>query len=327
MAKVFVSWPGYSPLDEDTGARLVAAGHELVLKPRTGNRTAQELAELLGDCDAAIVSTDPFTRDVLAGNKNLKIIARVGVGSDSIDHAAARELGVGISITPGMNAETVADQTLAMILGLLRKVVTQDQAVKAGRWDRVGEYAPTELYQKTVGLIGAGIIGKAVIRRLLGFGVRVLYFDAMVDAVEGAERVGSLDELLSSSSIVSLHAPLLPETSELINAETIALMPKGSYLINTSRGGLVHQQALFDALRSGHLAGAALDVFEVEPPGAAVLAEIPNLIASAHIGGISKESVARMTRSATTSVLAVLDGNVPDTVINPDALRARFAGA
>lgn len=171
MAKVFVSWPGYSPDDKQTGTRLIAAGHELVLRPKTGNRTAQELSELLADCDAAIVSTDPFTREVLAGDRNLKVIARVGVGSDSIDHDAAREFGLGISITPGMNAETVADQTLAMLLGLMRKVVAQDLAVKAGRWDRVGDFAPTEVYQKTVGLIGAGIIGKAVIRRLLGFGL------------------------------------------------------------------------------------------------------------------------------------------------------------
>ncbi|QFI68720.1 phosphoglycerate dehydrogenase [Sinorhizobium alkalisoli] len=327
MARVFVSWPGYSPADEDTGARLIAAGHELVLQPKIGNRTAEELATLLEDCDAAIVSTDPFTREVLAGDRNLKVIARVGVGTDSIDHDAAREFGVGISITPGMNAETVADQALAMILGLMRRVVTQDQAVKAGRWDRVGEATPTELYRKTVGLIGAGIIGKAVIRRLLGFGVRVIYFDAMVESVDGAERCGSLEELLANSDIVSLHAPLLADTRELMNAERIALMPKGSYLVNTSRGGLVHQPSLFAALRSGHLAGAALDVFEVEPPGAEALADVPNLIASAHIGGISKESIARMTRSATTSVLSVLNGEIPDTVINPEALRVRLAGA
>ncbi|MFC3073532.1 phosphoglycerate dehydrogenase [Shinella pollutisoli] len=326
MGRIFVSWPGYSALDPETGARLAAAGHELVLQPKTGNRSPEELALLLEDCDAAIVSTDPFTREVLAGNRNLKVIARVGVGTDSIDHEAAREFGVGISITPGMNAETVADQALAMILGLIRRVVSQDQAVKAGRWDRVGEAMPAELYKKTVGLVGAGNIGRAVIRRLLGFGTRVVYFDALVEHVEGATRCVSLDELLETSDIVSLHAPLLAETRNLMNTARIAQMRKGAYLVNTSRGGLVDQPALFSALRSGHLAGAALDVFEVEPPGAEALAGVPNLLTSAHMGGISHESVARMTRSATTSVLAVLAGEIPDTVINPDALRARFAG-
>lgn len=327
MARIFVSWPGYSPHDPETGARLVAAGHELVLRPKTGNRSPQELAALLEDCDAAIVSTDPFTRDVLAGDRNLKLIARVGVGTDSIDHDAARDFGVGISITPGMNTETVADQTLAMILGLIRKVVPQDRAVKAGRWDRVGEAAPAELYGRTVGLVGAGAIGRAVIRRLLGFGVTILYLDAMVEHVDGAARVATLDELLARSDIVSLHAPLLDDTRNLMNAARLAAMRPGSYLINAARGGLVDQPALFSALRSGHLAGAALDVFEVEPPGADALSGVPNLLTSAHVGGISHESVARMTRSATSSVLAVLEGTVPDTVINPAPLAARLAKA
>lgn len=327
MGRIFISWPGYSPLDPETGARLVAAGHELVLQPKTGNRSPEELSDLLEDSDAAIVSTDPFTRDVLAGDRNLMLIARVGVGTDSIDQEAAREFGIGISITPGMNAETVADQTLAMILGLTRKVVPQDQAVKAGRWDRVGEATPTELHQKTVGLVGAGAIGRAVIRRLLGFGVRVLYFDGMVERVDGAVRCATLDELIEKSDVISLHAPLLAETRGLMNDDRFAQMRKGSYLVNAARGGLVDQSALFSALRAGHLAGAALDVFEVEPPGAEALADVPNLLTSAHIGGISHESIGRMTRSATTSVLAVLRGEIPDTVINPGALRTRFEKA
>lgn len=324
MAKVFISWPGYSSADPATGARLIAAGHELVFAPKTGNRSPEELTALLGDCSAAIVSTDPFTREVLAADQSLALIARVGVGTDSIDHAAARDFGVGISVTPGMNAETVADQTLAMILGLIRRVVPQDSAVKAGRWDRVGDAAPSELYQKTVGLIGAGGIGRAVIRRLLGFGVKVIYFDTMAPATEGAERYETLEALFEAADIVSLHAPLTPETTALVNAERLSRMRRGSYLVNTSRGGLVDQEALFTALRSGHLAGAALDVFEVEPPGAAALDGVPNLLTSAHVGGISHESIRRMTQSATSSVLAVLGGAIPDTVINPDALRARF---
>ncbi|MFB2553723.1 phosphoglycerate dehydrogenase [Ensifer soli] len=326
MGRIFVSWPGYSPLDPETGARLVAAGHELVLQAKTGHRSPEELSGFIGGCDAAIVSTDPFTREVLSANRDLKLIARVGVGTDSIDHDAAREFGVGISITPGMNAETVADQTLAMILALLRRVVTQDQAVKAGRWDRVGAATPTELYQKTVGLVGAGAIGQAVIRRLVGFGTRVVYFDGMVEHVAGATRCATLDALIEMSDVVSLHAPLLPETRGLMNAARFAQMRQGSYVVNAARGGLVDQPALFSALRSGHLAGAALDVFEVEPPGADALADVPNLLTSAHIGGISRESVARMTRSATSSVLAVLGGDIPETVINPEALRARLAG-
>ena len=325
MATVFVSWPGYSPNDPMTGGRLLAAGHQLNLQPKLGARSAAELREMLGDAEAAIVSTDPFTADVLAEHPGLRVISRVGVGYDSIDVAAADKLGVGVSITPGLNSETVADQTLAMILALFRKVVLQDANVKSGRWERVGALTPSELFGKTVGLVGAGTIGRAVLRRLAGFGVTVLYFDDFVPALDGAEKC-TLEDLLRLSDVVSLHCPLTPQTRGLIGPATLALMKSSAFVINTSRGPIVDQSALFDALRDGRLGGAALDVFEEEPPGAAALAGIPNLLTSAHMGGLSHESIARMTASATTSVLAVLSGEVPSTLINPDSVRLRYAG-
>jgi len=318
--KVFVSWPGYDPDDPATGRRLIEAGHELVLKPKVGRRTADELTGMIAGCAAALVSTDPFTTGVLDAAPDLRIIARVGVGVDSIDRLAADRNGVAISITPGMNAETVADQTLAMILGLVRKLAEQDRSVKAGRWERIGPLTPTELPGKTIGIVGAGTIGRAVMRRLSGFGVSVVYFDEQVDRIEGAGRLDALDELLERSDIVSLHLPLTPDTEHLISAARIATMKPGALLVNTGRGGLVDEAALFEALRAGRLGGAALDVFESEPPDPAVLAEVPNLLCSAHMGGISHESVARMTASATQSILDVLAGSMPDTVINRDAL-------
>jgi phosphoglycerate dehydrogenase-like enzyme len=323
-ARVFVSWPGYDAADPDTGARLVAAGHTLSLAPKLGARSPEELSALMGDAEAAIVSTDPFTRQVLEAHRSLRVIARVGVGTDSIDHAPADQLGVAIAVTPGLNAEPVADQTLAMILALIRKVVAQDGTVKRGGWERVGALTPSELPGKVVGLVGAGIIGQAVIRRLRGFGCRILFLDGQVERVEGAERVATLEDLLSRSDVVSLHAPLVPETARLIRRETIEVMRPGALLVNTARGGLVDQGDLFAALRSGRLGGAALDVFEVEPPGAEV-ADVPNLVCSAHIGGLSHESIRRMTVSATESVLAILAGERPHTVINPTCWDRRDA--
>jgi phosphoglycerate dehydrogenase-like enzyme len=275
---------------------------------------------LMGDADAAIVSTDPFTAEVIAGNPKLRIIARVGVGTDSIDHAAAAEHGVAISITPGMNAETVADQTLALILALVRKVVAQDASVKAGKWERVGALTPGELFGKTVGLVGAGTIGRAVMRRLSGFSVRTLFYDEYIPSLEGAEKATSLEDLLARSDVVSLHAPLTAETRGFIGAKALKAMKASAFLINTSRGPLVDQDALFDALRRGEIAGTGLDVFAEEPPGAATLEGVPNLVTSPHIGGLSHESILRMTVSATTSVLAVLAGECPETVINPEVL-------
>jgi phosphoglycerate dehydrogenase-like enzyme len=320
MAKIFVSWPGYSAQDPQTGARLIAAGHELALHPKVGARSEQELSALMAGCAAAIVSTDPFSATAIASNPALRLIARVGVGADSIDRTAADAHGVAISVTPGMNAEPVADQTLAMMLALIRRVVSQDQGVKSGRWDRVGPATPAELPGKTVGLVGAGAIGRAVQRRLAGFDIKLVFFDTCVKHLDGATPVANLEELLSTSDIVSLHAPLTAETRGLINAQTLRLMKPTAYIVNTARGPLIDQEALFDALRAGALAGAALDVFVDEPPDPAVLAGVPNLLTSAHIGGLSVESIRRMTVSATDSVLEVLRGETPAAVINPAAI-------
>lgn len=321
--RVFVSWPGYAADDPETGGRLVEAGCELILAPKLGARTDEELIALMRGAFAAIVSTDPFTPRAIAANPALRLIARVGVGTDSIDHAAALRHGVGIAITPGMNAEPVADQTLAMILALIRKIVPQDLSVKAGRWDRVGVMTPSELPGKVVGLVGAGTIGRAVARRLKGFDVRLVFHDTQVASLDGAEKLASLAALLAVSDIVSLHTPLTAETHHLIDAAALALMKPGALLINTARGPLVDQAALLAALRAGRIGGAALDVFETEPPGAAALDGVPNLVVSAHMAGLSHESIRRMTISATSSVLAVLEGRIPDTVINPAALAGR----
>lgn len=318
--RIFVSWPGYDPDDPLTGKLLVDAGHELRLEPKLGARTPDEVIRLARGCHAALVSTDPFTAGVLDALPDLRIIARVGVGFDSIDRDAADRRGVAISITPGLNAETVADHTLALILSLLRRIPEQDAIVKAGRWDRTGRFAPSELFNKTAGLVGAGTIGRAVARRLQAFGVEVIFFDETVAALENAQKVSSLDQLLARADIVSLHLPLLPSTRGLIDAAAISRMKPSAILVNTARGGIADEAALFRALREQRLAGAALDVFETEPPPAEALSTVPNLLCTAHVGGISVESVARMTASATQSILAVLGGGWPDTVVNRDSL-------
>ena len=157
-------------------------------------------------------------------------------------------------------------------------------------------------------------------KRLRGFDAAIVFFDPLAETLDGARRLDTLDALLTCSDIVTIHAPLTDGTRKLINAKTIAAMKTGALLINTARGPLVDQDAVFAALRSGHLGGAGLDVFAEEPPGAAVLADVPNLIASAHMGGLSHESIRRMTISASKSIVAVLAGEKPDTVINPEVL-------
>jgi phosphoglycerate dehydrogenase-like enzyme len=314
--KIFVSWPGYSTSDPETGKRLTDAGYEVVLHPKLGARSAHELDAMLSGAVAAIVSTDPFSREVIEAQRNLKVIARIGVGTDSIDLAAASERKVLVTITPGLNADTVAEHTLALILALIRKVVDQDILVKSGRWERVGDLTPCELAGRTVGLLGAGTIGRKVIERLAGFRVKILFFDPVVRQAELATRIESLPDMLRASDIISLHLPLTAETRAIIGPREIEQMKSTAVLINTSRGPLIDQAALFSALRKGCLAGAALDVFEEEPPSAGTVRDIPNLICSPHLAGLSHESIRRMAVSATDSVLAVLSGEVPPTAIN-----------
>jgi phosphoglycerate dehydrogenase-like enzyme len=319
--KVFVSWPGYSIDDQETGARLVKAGFEPVLRPRTGARSEDELIGMLRGCIAAIASADPFTERVMQSSPKLRTISRVGVGVDSVDMEAATRGGVAVSIAAGANAETVADHTLGFVLALLRKLVPQHLCASDGRWERIGAMTGSELPGKTVGLIGAGGIGKVVLRRLAGFDAKVIYFDEFVPSLEGATKISTLAELLEQSDVVSIHMPLVPQTHHIVDTAGIARMKPGALLINTSRGPLVDQAALFAALREGRLGGAGLDVFDEEPPPAGTFDGLPNLVLSCHVAGVSHESIRRMTISATSSALAMLAGEIPETVLNPEVLR------
>ena len=312
---VLVTWMGFEPDGASTGARLRAAGLHLVLAPKDGERGAAEVARLVAGSVAAIVSTDPFDGTVFQAAPALRVIARVGVGTDSIDLEAATAAGVVVTTTPGANRETAADHALAMILAALRRVVEHDASVRRGEWRRGGDLTPWDLHGTTVGLVGYGDIGRAVGRRVAGFGARVLASDpALATGVP-------LATLLERSDVVSLHLPLSAATRNLIGAAELARMPEHAVLVNTSRGGLVDEPALVEALRAGAIRAAALDVFADEPHLTSGLADLPNVVLTPHIGGLSERSIALMTERATDQVLAVLAGR-PDRscVANPEVL-------
>lgn len=314
---VLVTWMGFEPDGEATGARLREAGLRIVLAPKDGERSAAEVARLVAGSVAAIVSTDPFDRSVFAAATGLRVVARVGVGTDSIDLDAATAAGVVVTTTPGANRETAADHALAMILAALRRVVEHDASVRRGEWRRGGDLTPWDLHGTTVGLVGYGDIGRAVGRRVAAFGARVLACDpAAADGVP-------LPVLLERADVVSLHLPLTAETRNLIGAAELARMPSHAVLVNASRGGLVDEPALVAALRAGTIRAAALDVFADEPHLTPGLAELPNVVLTPHIGGLSERSIAVMTERATDQVLAVLAGR-PDSacVANPEVLEA-----
>jgi phosphoglycerate dehydrogenase-like enzyme len=319
---VVVTYPAFDEDDPRTGGALRAAGLEIRLEPRVGERSPEEVLRFMAEATAGVVSTDPFDRSVFAGCPRLRVLARVGVGLDTIDLEAATEAGVGVTTTPGINTSTVADHTLALMLACIRRVTENDASVRRGEWDRGGRLIGTELTGSTVGIVGLGAIGRAVAKRLAGFDVRVLGYDVADIQPAGIERVG-LDELLRSSDVVTVHVPLAPATRMLIGARELALMRPGSLVVNTARGGIVDEAALLDALRRGQVAGAGLDVFEREPPVRSELLELSRVVVSPHVAGIGVAAQQAALEMAVDAVLSVLDGRRPAGLVNPDALAPR----
>ena len=316
---MLVTWPDYDLEHELIGPALVARGFGLRLRPKLGARSPEELREIVASATGAIVSTDPFTAEVLAATPSLRVIARVGVGVDSIDLPEATARGVAVTITPGANEATVADHSVAMTLGILRRLAEHDAGVRRGEWNRTGPHTPSALSGVAVGLIGYGTIGRLVADRLRGFGVQLLAHDPFA-ADDGSAELVELDELLARAHVVSLHVPLLPSTRGLIGARELALMQPDAVVVNTARGGVVDEAALLDALERRRLGGAALDVFEHEPPTSERLFALPNVLLSPHIAGLSDQSVHEMTCRATASVIDVLSGRAPEHLANPEVL-------
>ena len=247
----------------------------------------------LATADALVVrSATRVTAPLLEQTVRLRVVGRAGVGVDNIDLDAATRRGVLVMSTPGGNAVSVAEHTFALLLAIARNVPRLDAAIRAGRWEKASA-AGVELRGKTLGLIGLGRIGSEVARRAHGFEMRVLAYDPYISeqaAQEANVELAPLADLLAQSDFVSLHTALSAATEKLINARTLAQMKRGARLVNAARGELVDEAALADALRSGHLAGAALDVFAVEPPRDSPLIGLPNLIATPHVAGSTEEA-------------------------------------
>jgi phosphoglycerate dehydrogenase-like enzyme len=246
------------------------------------------LFRLLPDCDVLWHVLQRCTGQMIAAAPKLKLIQKIGVGVNTIDLAAAKQRGIPVCNLPGTNARAVAELTLGLMLSVLRRIPRFDQAVRAGIWtDAALQDGIGELAGRTVGLVGFGAIPKILAPILAAFGCTVIYHSrsAVSDPI-ATHR--SLEQLLGEADIVSLHLPLVPDTSRIINAASLQRMKRGSILINTGRGGLVDQPALVKALVSGHLSGAGLDVFEIEPPAADdVLLSLPNVVLTPHIAWLT----------------------------------------
>lgn len=307
-------------------AELSAAGVELVFPPMTRPAlTEEELLAVLPGCVAAIAMPDAYSSRVLATcAPPLRLIARSGVGYDSIDLAAATQRGVWVTTTVGSNHDAVADYTLGLILCLFRRLVDTVEQTRRGAWQRV---QGRDLRGKTLGIIGTGRVGREVIARAHVFGMRSIAYDLYPDAAWAAlqgVRYVDLATLLAESDVVSLHAPATEQTQHLLNRRTLALCKRGSFVVNTARGELIDEAALCEALESGQVAGAALDVFAQEPPVDRRLVDHPRVLPFSHSAGGTVEAHTRSAHLAIDEVLRVLRGDRPRFPVNavPDGRSA-----
>jgi D-3-phosphoglycerate dehydrogenase len=290
-------------LRSEAGAHLELLdryGLEAVFPPSGDPLDERAMKELVHNCDALVVGTDPVDEGVLSSG-SLRAVVKYGSGLDNIDVAAAERLGISVVATPGANARSVAELTVGLMLTLARHIVVHHDSVRSGGWERrIG----VELRGRRLGLIGCGAVGREVAVIAGCLGMEVIAYDPY--ATELQVPVVELEDLLSSSDVVSLHVPLTDETRGLIDSDALALMKGGAFLINTARGGLVDEQALADALEVGHLGGAALDVFEHEPPTPTRLLSLDNLTASPHAGAATFEAVERAGSQALREVARLL---------------------
>ena len=301
---------------------LEAAGMEVVYPTEKLSESLPNppllLAQLKG-ISAVLAGSELYNREVLE-KARLRVIARMGVGYDAIDVAAASEFGTLVTIVPGTNHHSVAEMTIALLLGVFRGFPARDREVRSGTWRRP---ALPRLAGRTLGLVGLGRIGQAVVPRAIGLGLKVIAYDPLPnEAFAGLHgvRLCSLDELLAEADIVSLHLPCTPQTTNMINARTLGQMKAGAVLVNTSRGGLVDEDALADALASGKLMAAGLDVFRTEPlPLSSPLLKLDNVLLSPHMGGLDHESQRDMSTMAAQCVVDLYQGRWPEgCVVNPE---------
>jgi D-3-phosphoglycerate dehydrogenase len=282
--------------------------------------------------DAVILRAETFTREMIEASPRLKIIARHGVGTDNVDIPAASDNGVWVTSTPGSNSNAVAEHVFALLLSLTRQIVPAANRVLAGTWaEGRGDLVGFELSGRTLGIVGFGAIGRRVAAIAGGFGMRVLASDPIATAADvaaaGADLV-ELDALYDGADIITLHAPLLPSTRHMISTRELARMKNGAIVINTSRGGLIDEDALVTVLTNGTLAGAALDVLEAESidmkdplsHNRVPLPDVPNLLVSPHIAGQTQEAFQEAGTRSWSDVQAVLAGATPAFPVNANHL-------
>lgn len=304
--KVIVTAKAFDEVNNSATKMLEDFGCEVIRLKQDSEDMMDKLRREIVDADAVIPALEPYTEDLIASAPKLKVIARYGVGYDKVDVAAAHRHGVCVTITRGANAQSVADLAVGMMLNCARHISYMDSTIKAKDQQRpIG----LELWEKTVGIIGTGTIGQLVAKRVSGFDTRILAYDVYKNE-EFAKKYNvtyvDLDTLLKESDFITVHSPLNDDTRDMINTEQFKLMKKEAVLVNTARGGIVNEDALYEALKSGQIWAAGLDATVVEPPYASKLLELPNCTLTPHAGAATCESSLRVSKLAAEAVIEVL---------------------
>ncbi len=283
----------------------------------------QTVAREVGDAVAAITRNAGFNRTALEAAPRLRVIGNHGIGTDPVDLASATALGVPVVNNPTANVISVAEHAIGLMLAVARNMLSADQAARARDFRWKFSHPQIELFGKTLGIVGFGVIGRETARRAAaGFGMVPLIYSPSVpdDALEGFARAASIEELLQRSDVVSLHVKLSPATRNLVSAERLALMKPQAILVNTARGAAVDEAALAAALRAGKIFGAGIDVFSAEPPPEGhPLLDAPNCILAPHVGGSTEEALVRTAEECAQQVVDVLAGRRPANIVNPAA--------
>jgi len=312
------------------GIEELSAGGALEVSVQTGLPEA-DIIRIIPDFDALVVrSQTKVTAKVIEAAKKLKVIGRAGVGVDNVDVDAATKRGIIVMNTPGGNTISTAEHAFSLLVSTARSIPQAHASIVAGKWDRK-KYEGVELYNKTLGILGMGRIGTEIARRAIAFGMRVLAYDPYLSASRArtlqVELIDQLDELIPQADFFTLHMPLTDETRHMIDARRLKLMRKGARVINCARGGLIDEAALYEALKSGEIAAAALDVYEVEPPPADFpLRDLANIVFTPHLGASTTEAQENVGIEIAQAIrAALLEGEIRNAVNMPSIDAKTFA--
>ncbi|MFB9278403.1 phosphoglycerate dehydrogenase [Cohnella cellulosilytica] len=309
MTKIVVTPRSFARHSREPLDMLKRQGYEVVLNPFGRIMTKEEIGGLIADADAVIVGVDPLDREVLEKAERLKVISKYGIGTDNIDTSFAQERGIAVSVAAGANTDAVADYTFALMLAAARKLTVIDQECRKRNWTKL---TTLDVCHRTLGLLGMGNIGKAVARRAAGFDMKIIAFDTIRDPAfaeaNGIAYAERIEDVLRTADFISLHLPLNERTRHMIGRAQFAMMKPTAVLVNTARGGLIDEEALYETLKAEAIWGAGVDVFEEEPPGNAALLELDNLIIGSHCAASTVSAVDNMGLIASRNAIHAIEG-------------------